>query len=264
MYAALNVTFPLQFRVVYDKMYIKKCVNISVSGVDIIKASKEILKMPPKPKYTRDQILDAALELVREQGIDALTSRRLGERLGCSVCPIFTVFKDMEELNTALRQRAWACFEDYMKVANDYNPAFKKRGMQWVKFAREQSRLFCWLFMRETGREASFDEVLSLIPFGKQKDIDIIMRDYRATRPQAEHLFRQMWTYTYGLCALCATGVCVFSEGEISMRLGEVFNGMIYVLQSGNTDAISILPAELGSADSAIIQRGHPDLSRGN
>ena len=54
--------------------------------------------MPPKPKFTREEITAAALELVSEQGIEALTARNRGMRLGSSARPIFTVFRSMEEV----------------------------------------------------------------------------------------------------------------------------------------------------------------------
>ena len=34
--------------------------------------------MPPRPKFTREEIVAAALELVSEKGMSALTSRDLG------------------------------------------------------------------------------------------------------------------------------------------------------------------------------------------
>ena len=34
--------------------------------------------MPPKPKFTREEIVAAALELVSAKGMEALTSRDLG------------------------------------------------------------------------------------------------------------------------------------------------------------------------------------------
>ena len=33
--------------------------------------------MPPKPKFTREEIVDAALSIVSERGVDALTAREL-------------------------------------------------------------------------------------------------------------------------------------------------------------------------------------------
>lgn len=40
--------------------------------------------MPPKPKFTREEVVEAALRLISEKGTDALTARELGERLGSS------------------------------------------------------------------------------------------------------------------------------------------------------------------------------------
>ena len=54
--------------------------------------------MPPKAKFSREEIIDAAINIVREDGFDALTSRALGTKLGSSARPIFTVFQNMEEV----------------------------------------------------------------------------------------------------------------------------------------------------------------------
>ena len=62
--------------------------------------------MPPKPKFTREKVVEVALTLVGERGMAALTARELGERLGSSARPIFTVFRNMEELTEAVREAA--------------------------------------------------------------------------------------------------------------------------------------------------------------
>ena len=53
--------------------------------------------MPPRAKFMREQIVNAALDMIRESGTAELTARALGKRLGSSACPIFTVFENMEE-----------------------------------------------------------------------------------------------------------------------------------------------------------------------
>jgi len=47
--------------------------------------------MPPKPKFTREEVVDTAIELIKDKGIEALTARELGAKLGSSARPIFTV-----------------------------------------------------------------------------------------------------------------------------------------------------------------------------
>lgn len=211
--------------------------------------------MPPKAKYTRDEIIAIAYELVREQGVEALTAREVAKRLGTSPSPIFALFRDMEELKAAVKERAEACFGSYMADAERYHPAYKRRGMQWVKFAQEEPMLFM-----QDMHGVDLDTALRKIPFDADTDIAIIMQDYRATRQQAAHLFRQMWIYTYGMCTLCAAKVCAFTEQEIAQQLGEIFQGMIFVLRSDKAQEAAIRPAARGSAD-AEFPWPAPDLS---
>lgn len=213
--------------------------------------------MPPRPKFTYDELVGAALDLVREQGVESLTARELGKRLGASSSPIFTMFKDMEELKNAVRAQAKQVFDRYMAVAEDYFPSYKMRGMQWVRFAREEPNLFRLLFERNIRENLNFDDAVEALPFGREDDIAIIMRDYHASREQAERLFRQMWIHTYGLCVLSASRVCVLSDEEIARLLGEVFTGMIHVLHSG--DAFMTIRPVL-KADADVLRSQAPDL----
>ncbi len=215
--------------------------------------------MPPKPKFTRDEIIDAAYRIVRKQGSTAMTAREVARELGASSSPIFTVFKDMDELRCAVTERAVELFRSYMAKAEDYIPAYKMRGMQWVRFASAEPKLFQLLFMQHTPDGSNLNEALRIIPFRKEDDIAIITRDYNASTETAEHLFRNMWVYTYGLCALCAAGVCSFTDDEIAEQLGEIFGGMIHILKTGGTIDTGIKPT-LKSELSAVSDSQYPNL----
>ena len=194
--------------------------------------------MPPKPKFSREDIINAAFDIVQKSGADAMTAREVGKYLGTSSTPIFTAFNDMSELRAAVCDKARKVFDEYMAVAEDFSPAYKKR---------------------ET--ETDFNSAVEIMPFGKENDIAIITRDYNATPEQAEHLFSQMWTYTYGLCVLCARKVCNFTEDEITKRLGEIFAGMIYVLKSNLRKTTAVNPAQKDSQSGIENKSKNPDLS---
>ena len=108
--------------------------------------------MPPKPKYTKEEIVNAAFELTRERGIDTVVAREVGKRLNTSASPIFTVWKSMDELREEVRQLAKQKYHEYMEGIFDYAPAFKEFGMRWVSFALEEPNLYRLLFLsrRET------------------------------------------------------------------------------------------------------------------
>ena len=56
--------------------------------------------MPPKIRITKENIVERAVEIVREHGMDSLNARSLAKELGCSVQPIFRAFDSMGELRS--------------------------------------------------------------------------------------------------------------------------------------------------------------------
>ncbi len=200
--------------------------------------------MPPKPKFTKEEIAAAALALVKEQGVEALTARNLGNRLGASARPIFTVFKSMEEVKWAARELALQEFEGYFADFASYTPAFKHIGMQMVSYAIHEPELYKLLFMQEHPRGVSFDSYLSELGSMSEISIGLIRRDYQLSEEEARTLFVQMWVHTFGLGALCAMKVCDFSEEEIAEKLGQVFGGLLRMLRSGEINNYSIQPSK--------------------
>jgi len=67
--------------------------------------------MPPKVKVTQDQIIQAAMDIVRESGIDALNARALAKQLDCSIQPIFKNFETMGSLKQALLVEAQKIYD---------------------------------------------------------------------------------------------------------------------------------------------------------
>lgn len=183
--------------------------------------------MPPKPKFTREEVVAAALDLVSEKGMSALTARDLGGRLGSSARPIFTVFKNMEEVQQEVRRAAMQRFESYAEKAMNYTPAFKQFGMQMILFALEEPQLYQLLFMNGDGKAHSFDEVFATLGEPAVVCIDVLQKDYGLNAAEARALFRHVWIYTFGIGTLCATGVCCFSEEEINDLLGQDFMAML-------------------------------------
>ena len=87
--------------------------------------------MPPKAKFTKEQITKAALGVVSEKGVQALTAKELGAALGTSTTPIFTVFNSMQEVQDAVMLAAMERFEEYAHKAAHLGPVFKQVGTMW-------------------------------------------------------------------------------------------------------------------------------------
>lgn len=188
--------------------------------------------MPPKPKFEREEIIAAALDLVSRKGMDALTTRGLGQELGSSARPIFTAFKNMEELQGELREAAMRRFESYAEKTREYTPVFKQMGMQMALFALEEPKLFQLLFMQENREAHSFDDVFGQLGDMAEVCVDTICADYGLSRAKARSLFETVWIFTFGVGVLCATGMCRFSPQQLGDMLTREFAGAMMMAKS--------------------------------
>ena len=198
--------------------------------------------MPPKPKFTKEEIVAAALELVSEKGIEALTARELGVRLGSSARPIFTVFNSMDEVQEEVRAAALKRFESYAEKAMHYTPVFKQVGMQMILFAIEEPKLYQLVYMSENAGATDFEGITQQLGDVAQLCVDVIQRDYGLSAEDAKTLFEHVWIYTFGIGALCATGMCRFSQDEIIQMLGQDFMAMLFYAKSGRLNMPTPVP----------------------
>ena len=112
--------------------------------------------MPPKFKFTREEITSAALDLTRKAGPDGLTARALAEKLGCSVKPVFGLFKNMEEVQGAVLSAAQDLYQSYLAedMAAGKHPPYKASGMGYIRFAREEGAFQAAFHVRPQGGAA--------------------------------------------------------------------------------------------------------------
>ncbi len=189
--------------------------------------------MPPKAKFSREEIIEAALDIVREESVDALTSRSLGTKLGSSARPIFTVFRNMEEVQQAVTEAAKTLYGQYVQKGLSETPAFKGVGTQYILFAVNEPKLFQLLFMTEQKQVPDLSGVLPLIDDSYEQILSSIQRDYGITEAFAKKLYHHLWIYTHGIATLCATKMCRFTGEKINGMITEVFRSLLKMMRAG-------------------------------
>lgn len=183
--------------------------------------------MPPKAKFTKQQIAKAGLVIIRNEGMENLTARALGRQLGSSACPIFTVFENMEEVQAEIRKAAKDLYAEYVKKGLEEELAFKGVGMQYILFAIQEPKLFQLLFMSEQEQKPTVANVLPVIDDSYEDILLSVQKGYSLSREQAKQLYRHLWIYTHGIAVLCATKMCAFTPEEISRMITQVFKGIL-------------------------------------
>lgn len=187
--------------------------------------------MPPKAKFTKAEIIGAALNIVRTEGYEALTSRALGTYLGSSARPIFTVFKNMEEVQQAMIEAAKSLYKEYVNKGLTAEHPFKGVGTQYILFSVNEPKLFQLLFMAEQKQIPDLSGVLPLIDESYGDILLSIQKDYEISELSAKKLYQHLWIYTHGIASLCATKMCRFTGEEISSMITEVCTSILKKIQ---------------------------------
>ena len=187
--------------------------------------------MPPKAKFTKAEIIGAALNIVRTEGYEALTSRALGTHLGSSARPIFTVFKNMEEVQQAMIEAAKKLYKEYVNKGLTAEHPFKGVGTQYILFSVNEPKLFQLLFMAEQKQIPDLSVVLPLIDESYGDILLSIQKDYEISELSAKKLYQHLWIYTHGIASLCATKMCRFTGEEISTMITEVCTSVLKKIQ---------------------------------
>ncbi len=181
--------------------------------------------MPRKFLFTREQVVEAALSVVRERGIAALTARSLADALGTSTKPIFGLFQNMEEVHNAVLRAADELYNARIRtdMARGEFPPYKASGMAYIRFAREETQLFRMLFMRDRSHE-TIDDAKSraeIEPF-----VQIIARNNGISLEKAYRFHIEMWVFVHGIAAMIATGYLVWDDTDISDALTDAYRGI--------------------------------------
>lgn len=183
--------------------------------------------MPPKAKFSRDEIIQAGLDIVRENGLEELSARALGAKLGSSARPIFTIFQNMEEVHAEVRKQAKLLYATYVKKGLEQELAFKGVGTQYILFAVQEPKLFQLLFMSEQKQPSAVVNVMPVIDDNYKEILLSVQNGYHLPEDKAEQLYRHLWIYTHGIAVLCATNMCVFTTEEINKMIVQVFTGVL-------------------------------------
>ncbi|MDR1550136.1 MAG: WHG domain-containing protein [Hungatella sp.] len=187
--------------------------------------------MPPKPKITADDILNAALSLIREYGYDSLNARRIAHVLNCSTKPLFRVYDNMESLKKDIQGKALEFYYSFLRSnMNKENDIFLSIGKNYIQFAHEEKELFKYIFLSNNMPFKSLEE---LINFADMSDlIQHLMLSAGISEKAAKNLFLSLWLLVHGIATMFATNPCTLDNEEIELLLINAFKAQYKHLKS--------------------------------
>ena len=179
--------------------------------------------MAPKIKITKEDIINTAVEIVRQSGAGALNARNVAAALGCSTQPVFSNFSSMDDLRLAVVKKADELCDEYMKRETESGnyPPYKASGMAYIRFAKEEKELFKLLYMRDRSKETIPEST-------EQTDRmeSLIRNDTGLTGTDTKLFHLEMWAYVHGIATMLATGFLELDFELISKILTDSYQGL--------------------------------------
>lgn len=183
--------------------------------------------MPAVRKVSKEQIIDAAVDVLRDDGFSAINARSVAKKLGCSTQPIYFSFRNMEELKAALTERAIQMHtqrvRDSMRIHEGSDSRYSSYGMGFVKFAAEEKQLFRWLYLEGEQLGPYQNDVLT------SEVISVITEEFGYEEDVARRFHQDMVYFTYGLASLANTDHLHLTEAELREAFRREFRALIAI-----------------------------------
>ena len=178
--------------------------------------------MPPKVKISKENIIEAAIRLIRNEGAEAINARTLAASLNCSTQPIFSNFATMEELQKEVLIAAHTMYLNFLKreAESEKYPKYKSFGMAYIRFAKEEKELFKLLFMCDR----KGDPLPATDDF--DASVDIIMNSTGLSMERAKLMHLETWTSVHGIATMFATSFLELEWDLVDRMLSDVYLGI--------------------------------------
>ena len=194
--------------------------------------------MPPKPKITREMILEAGLSVIRRDGAEKLNVRSIAAALSCSTQPVMYHYATVDALKNALYEAADQLHTAYIMQPDREDPMLSI-GLRYIRFAAEERQLFRFLFQSDKFAGSSFSDLLSedgrnpvLAPLCAQTGLEPV---------QAQAAFAVLFCCVHGYASLLANNAMPFDEAGCAQMLTDTMNSILMYMKgkNSNDEAIS-------------------------
>ena len=181
--------------------------------------------MPPKVKITGEQIVDAAVAVIRRDGLDSLNARALARELHCSTQPVLYAFSTMEELKRAAYARADHLHTAYLLNVPPEGDPLLGIGLNYIRFAVEEPRLFRFLFQSGYAAEKNLPE---MIDSGELRPVLAAMQEgLGMDAEKTKDVFTTLALFTHGYASIHANNDLDSNEELAAARLERAFLGAV-------------------------------------
>ena len=190
---------------------------------------------------TKEKIRTAALDIVRKDGMPALTARNLCAALGCGANAVFSSFGSIKGVREAVKDEAKQLYQRRVGDGFSLNPPFKGFGLAFIWFAMDEPQLYK-LVMEKSSRDTSFEAYIDAHVGFKAECLAAIAQSFGLQGKEAEMLYYQMILVAFGLAHTCVEGGALLHLSQVSEILGKNARAHLMALHAGSDKREGYMP----------------------
>lgn len=155
----------------------------------------------PRVKFTKKDILKATYDIMKQDGIQNISARKIANKFKGSTAPIYANFSTIEELKDEIIKLAEDKLKEYL-YGNYSERKILSGAIGFAIFAREEKELFRTIFLDTTERfEKLYEETLNEL-LTKQN----LLESFPALEEEeAKKAVNKIWYFLFGYATLLCT-----------------------------------------------------------
>lgn len=169
--------------------------------------------MSPKQKFEKEQIVEVALELVKNEGFASVTARRIAKELNSSTAPVYTYFVNIDEIKREILKKIKEIMNKYVEVEYT-DDLFLNVGVGILAFVRDYKRVYYETFLGHSKYLLTLNELNDkhFAQMKKSKHITILGDEL------LKEMLKKMSTYTHGLAAMICSDLIQDTSTEYFIK----------------------------------------------
>ncbi len=179
----------------------------------------------PKKTVDKAQLLNIALQMIRDDGFESVNARSVAQHMGCSIQPIYSYFNNMDTLKESLYGAAMEFYNEFVYSRIDNNRILESMAVANVAFAKYETNLFKMLFFQKLNGLNSFDDIYEWM--GDKSATKQIADRLSLSEEKIKEVYIMLIVFTHGVASMIATSSANISDEEIADLLEKAYKAFI-------------------------------------
>ena len=181
--------------------------------------------MPPKTRITKDMIINAAIEIAKQSGYESINARTVSEQLHCSTQPVMYHFSTIDALKRASYAQVDHLHSKYLMTMIPEQDPILEIGLNYIRFAVEEPRLFRFLFQSGYAEENNLLEMVN--SKGLAPVLAAMQEGAGLSMEKTRDAFISIAMFAHGYASLIANNHLEFDEKLIAEHLERTWSGAV-------------------------------------